>query len=272
MSGRHFIKCQILIYIGRLAIRYDLRKSGSHTIDQAQVIENKRGRLQKLIDMFEHQADSHLLRHKALDNVPITLLTDYSEFDNVDVLDDSDSHTSPQLFPFVSPPILQFSDDSSVDQTNAEDLSILLPSSLSWGWCVKHHLQEAKLQVTQANDAIHSVRLALGFKSALFRDHVRPANTQRTKTRAWDTIHSVDSTVHQHARNYSMACEAYLWIHQAYSILEKLPRLHVSDLHVGTAIINAAEVGQRNRQLPWIWSFGNTVNEHGTWMHECNYQ
>ena len=178
--------------------------------------------------MFEHQADSHLLRHKALDNVPITLLADYSEFDNVDVLDDSDSHTSLQLFPFVSPPILQFSDDSSVDQTNAEDLSILLPSSLGWGWCIKHHLQalaekEAKLRVAQANDAIHSVRLALGFKSALFRDHVRPANTQRTKTRAWDAIHSVDSTVHQHAQNYSMAREAYLRIHQAYSISEKLP-------------------------------------------------
>ena len=227
--------------------------------------------------MFEHQADSHLLRHKALDNVPITLLTDYSEFDNVDILDDSDSHTSPQLLPSVSPPVLQFSDDSSVDQTNTEDLSILLPSSLGWRWCVKHNLQalaekEAKLRIAQANDAIHSVRLALGFKSALFRDHVRPANTQRTKTRAWDAIHSVDSTVHQHARNYSMAREAYLRIQQAYPISAKLPPLHVSDLHVGTAIINAAEVGQRNRQLPWIWSFGNTVNERGTWMHECRYR
>ena len=238
------------------------------------MIENKRGRLQKLIEMFEHPADSHLLRHKALDNVPITLLTDYSEFDNVDVLDDSDSHTSPQSFPSISPPILYFSDDSSVDQTNAEDLSILLPSSLGWGWCVKHHLQdlakkEAKLRIAQANDAIHSIRLALGFKSALFRDHVRPTNTQRTKTRAWDAIHSVDATVHQHARHYSMAREAYLRIQQAYSISPKLPQLHVADLRVGTTIINAAEVGQRNRQLPWIWTFGNSVDEHGTWMHEC---
>ena len=191
----------------RLAIRYDLRTSGMHTIDKAQVIENKRGRLQKLIEMFEHQADSHLLRHKALDNVPITLLTDYSEFDDVDMLDDSGSQTSPQS---VSPPILRFSDESSVNQINAEDLSILLPSSLGWGWCVDHHLQalaekEAKLRIAQANDAIHSMRLALGFKSALFRGQVRAANTQRTKTRAWDAIHSVDATVHQHARNYSMA-------------------------------------------------------------------
>ena len=141
MSGQDLLKCWILIYICRLAIRYELRKSRLHTIDRAQVIENKRGRLQKLIEMFEHQADSHLLHHKALDNVPITLLTDYSEFDNVDILDDSDSHTSPHLFPSISPPILHFSDDSSVDQTNAENLSILLPSSLGWGWCVQNHLQ-----------------------------------------------------------------------------------------------------------------------------------
>ena len=227
--------------------------------------------------MFEHQADSHLLRHRALDNVPIMLLTDYSEFDTVDILDDSDSHTSPQLLSSVTPPILHFSDDSSIDQTNAEDLSILLPSSLGWGWCVKNHLQslaqkEAKLRIAQANDAIHNVRLALGFKSALFRDHVRPANTQRTKTRAWDAIHSIDTTVHQHARNYSMAREAYLRIQEAYSIGTKLPQLHVADLHVGTTVINATEVGQRNRQLPWIWSFGHTVKEHGTWMHECQYE
>jgi hypothetical protein len=134
----------------RLAIRYELRKSGSHTIDKAQVIENKRSRLQKLIEMFEHQADSYLLRHKALDNVPIALLTDYSEFDNVDALDDSESQTPPQLLSPISPPAPHFSDDSSIDQINAEDLSILLPSSLGWQWCIKNNLQglaekEAKL-------------------------------------------------------------------------------------------------------------------------------
>ena len=69
-----------------------------------------------------------------------------------------------------------------------------------------------------------------------------------------------------------MAREAYLRIQQAYSILPKLPQLHVADLRVGTTIINAAEVGQCNRQLPWIWTFGNSVHEHGTWMHECKYR
>ena len=67
-----------------------------------------------------------------------------------------------------------------------------------------------------------------------------------------------------------MAREAYLQIQEAYPVGPELPQLQVADLRVGTTIINAAEVGQRNRQLPWIWSFGSTVDEHSTWMHECN--
>lgn len=221
--------------------------------------------------MFERQADSYILRHKDLENVQIVSLTDYSQFDDVDVLDDSESQIPPTTSLGVSNHLLHSSDSSGIE---AEDLPILLPSSLGWEWCVRNNAQslaenEAKLRSAQANDAIHSMRIALGFKSALFRGQVRPANTQRTKTRAWDAIHSVDATVHHHARNYSMAREAYLKIQQAYHIGPDLPQLHLSDLRVGTAILDAAEVGQRNTQLPWIWSFGTTVDSDGTWMDEC---
>jgi hypothetical protein len=54
--------------------------------------------------------------------------------------------------------------------------------------------KEAKLCVAQDNDAIHSMRLVLGFKSALFHGQVQQANTQWTKTWAWDAVHSVDTT------------------------------------------------------------------------------
>jgi hypothetical protein len=242
----------------------------TYTVEKAQVIENKRSRLQKLIDMFERQADSYILHHRALENVPIASLTDYSEFDSVDMPDDS------ELSPPVPQRVHNFSDGLGIDHIHPEDISILLPSSLGWEWCILHNSQalaekEAKLRIAQANDAIQSMRLALGFKSALFRGHVRPANTQRTKTRAWDAIHSVDATVHQHARTYSMAREAYLQIREAYRVGPDLPQLHVADLRVGTAIIDAAKVGQRNTQLPWIWSFGSTGDEHGTWMEECKH-
>jgi hypothetical protein len=234
-------------------------------------MENKRGRLQRLIDMFEHQADAHLLHHRSTDNALVSPLSDYAEFDHVDNSGESDL-PHPTNTPTLE--ALRSSDGSGTDETNAENISILLPSSIGWEWCVQHGVRslaekEARLRHAQANDAIHSMRLALGFKSTLFRDQVRHANTQRTKTRAWDAIHSVDITVHQHARNYSMARDAYLNIQHAYEGGPDLPQLRSEDLRVNTAILGATQVGQRNAQLPWIWGFGLTVDSDDTWMDEC---
>ncbi|KAI9445835.1 hypothetical protein BJY52DRAFT_1228635 [Lactarius psammicola] len=160
---------------------------------------------------------------------------DYSEFDHVDSVDGSSvSHTTGPSSPthcYTS----HTSDGSGINNVNAEDISILLPSTLGW-------------------ECMH---LALGFKSALFHD-------QWTKTQAWDAIHSVNTTVHQHAQNYSM-------IRDAYEGGPELPELRLEeDLHVNTAILGAMQVGQCNTQLSWIWSFGTTVDQDGTWMDEFN--
>jgi hypothetical protein len=47
--------------------------------------------------------------------------------------------------------------------------------------------------------------------------------------------------------------------------------LQLKDLWVNTAILGAAEVGQQNQQLSWIWSFGTSNHEDGTWMDDCEY-
>ena len=49
----------------------------------------------------------------------------------------------------------------------------------------------------------------------------------------------------------------------------ELPELAPADLRVSTAILGAAEVGQRNKQLPWIWSFGISDIQDGSWMDDC---
>jgi hypothetical protein len=259
----------ILTYASRQAIKYELRTLGSElTAEKAQIIENKRSRLQKLIDMFSYQADAHILHHKDADDLRILPLLQYSEFDYVDIMDDADMDADTPTHHSYS------SDHSGIDGTNAEDIPILLPSSLGWDWCVQHNVKdlakkEAKLRHAQANDAIHNMRLALGYKSALFRNEVRPANTQRTKTRAWTKVHNADTAVHQYARHYSMAREAYLQIKRAYSGGPELPQLQIKDLRIKTAILGSKEVGQRNTQLPWIWSFGTTIDKDESSMNEC---
>jgi hypothetical protein len=66
-----------------------------------------------------------------------------------------------------------------------------------------------------------------------------------------------------------MARDAYMKIQVAYEDGLELPQLCSEDLRISTTILGAAQVGQRNTQLPWIWSFGVTIEEDGTWMDEC---
>ncbi|KAH8985052.1 hypothetical protein EDB86DRAFT_2810433 [Lactarius hatsudake] len=272
-----WIACGIKIQELQLAIRYQLRAHGLRvTTEEAQIIENKRSHLQKLIDMFEHQGDSFLLHQQPSDDSLISLLGDYDEYDHVDDLgvpgETDDNHlgyASHRRTP-------QALDGSGMDGLNPEDAPILLPSSLGWEWCIRHGAQslagkEVQLRHAQASESIHRICLALGFKSALFRTHVRPAHTQQTKTRAWNAIHSVDTNVHEHARIYSMARDAYHKIQQASVNLPDLPKLRAEDLHVATLVLGSEPVGQRNRQKSWIWGFGHTVEDDGTWMDDCRF-
>jgi hypothetical protein len=247
-----------------LAIKYKLRTHRSEpSIDEAQIIENKRTRLQILINAFEHQADMFLVLDTMAETPPISSFGDYDEFDHAD----GDSTTAP-------PRSLRAPDVSGMDSANTEDIQILLPSSFGWKWCVSHNakslaVKEAQLRHAQANDAIHQIRLALGFKSALFRTQVRPANTQQTKTRAWNAIHNVDTTLTEHARMYSMARDAYRNLRNKTTIAAELPPLHPEDLHVATLVLGSERTGQRNKQQSWIWSFGQTTEDDGTWMDDC---
>ncbi|KAI9443808.1 hypothetical protein H4582DRAFT_1807499 [Lactarius indigo] len=267
-----WISCGLKIQELQLAIRYQLRSQGSRlTIEDSQVLENKRNRIQKLIDMFEHQADTFLHHHQDTDDVPVWSMGDYAEYDNVD---DIDGSGNPGLGPSGHYHGAPTSDGSGMESSNVEDIPLLLPSSLGWEWCSSRGIKslamkEAKLRYAQANDSIHRIRLALGFKSALFRTQVRDARTQKTKTRAWTAVHGVDSTVHEHARNYCMARDAYLRVQEESGDFPELPPLHPTDLCISTTILGAAQVGQCNKQLPWIWSFGVSERHDGTWMDEC---
>jgi hypothetical protein len=224
--------------------------------------------------MFEHQADSIFLHQDHAADSPISSLGDYDEYDHADDPVNS-SDTNPQHPGTTSHPTpTSTSDGSGMEGNIPEDVPVLLPSSLGWEWCLRHGVQslavkEAQLRHAQASDSIHKIRLALGFKSALFRTQVRPANTQQTKTRAWNAIHSVDTTVHEHARIYSMARDAFRKIRHAFPDVLALPQLRIEDLHVATLILGSEKVGQRNKQRSWIWSFGQTTDDDGTWMDDC---
>jgi hypothetical protein len=110
--------------------------------------------------MFEYQADAFLLQQKPMNIID---LADYAQYDHVNNIDNS-------KFARIT---LQISNAFGSGGHNAEDIPVLLPSTLEGEWCTSHGakslaIKEAKLCCAQANDSIHGICLALGFKSALF--------------------------------------------------------------------------------------------------------
>ena len=83
---------------------------------------------------------------------------------------------------------------STNGSADAEYISLHLPSHLGRDWCDGNAAEalakaEIHLREGQLNDSLHHIRIALGHKSYLFRQDVRPACTQRLKTRAWAEVH-----------------------------------------------------------------------------------
>ena len=250
-----------------MAIKHKLRTSKSElSLHDSQTIENKWTRLQVLINTFEKQVDTILVPTAFAKDASISSLGDFGDFDHLGC---DDERTTPDHS-------LRMQDGSGMAAGNPEDIPILLPSSIGLKACLSHHAKslatkECKLRHAQANDAIHQIRLALGFKSALFRTHVRPANTQQTKTRAWNAVHNVDSTLSEHARIYSMARDAYHKLNNKASVKSAMPPLNKEDLYIATMILGSEITGQRNTQKSWIWGFGNITADDGTWMDDCEF-
>jgi hypothetical protein len=66
-----------------------------------------------------------------------------------------------------------------------------------------------------------------------------------------------------------MARDSYRTIREAYSSGPDLPELQPNDLHIATMVLGSNQAGQRNTQKSWIWGFGKTVEDDGTWMDDC---
>ncbi|KAH9013468.1 hypothetical protein EDB85DRAFT_1841163, partial [Lactarius pseudohatsudake] len=105
---------------------------------------------------------------------------------------------------------------------------------------------ELHLREGQLNDSLHHLHISLGHKSYLFRHDVRPARTQRLKTRAWAEVHAAESTVQHHARVYTHARQAMVDLGAGSSLLDRYKVLRCQDLSVETSIIAPHVRGQRN--------------------------
>ena len=256
----------------RLSLQALVRKVGSRpSLDQKRDIAMKRARLQERIDAFQRQAANVFQAvteggdDGSWDSTPVREPHVGVEFDGIG--EDDDDGELPSAT----------EEHAQTGHADAETMPFNLPSHLGRDWCNRNAAEdlakaELRLREGQLNDSLHHIRIALGHKSYLFRNDVRPARTQRLKTRAWAGVHAVESTVQHHARVYTRARQAMVDLGAAANILDRYKVLRRQDLSVKTTVLAPDVRGQRNKSLPWFWTMDVRRDaDVGEWMEDCEY-
>jgi hypothetical protein len=264
----------------RLSLQALVRKIGSHpTPDQQRDITLKRARLQDRVDAFQKQAANFI---QAVSDGGDDSFEDTSErevdigieFDGID--EDEDNECTPSASEESEHRHMQSSENGPTNSSvDAEHILLHLPSNLGCNWRntnAAEDLSKAELSLRQGqlNDTLHHIRIALGHKSYIFRKDIRPARTQRLKTRAWAEVHAAESTVQHHARVYMRSRQAIVDLGASPSLLDQYKVLTRQDLSVKTSIIAPHVRGQRNQSLPWFWTMDVRRDaDVGEWMEDC---
>lgn len=131
---------------------------------------------------------------------------------------------------------------------------------------------QLQLEIGQANDSLHKLRLSIGHKSFLYRHRVRQAPNYNMRTRSWDSVRSLESTVSYNANIYKACREAMVALGADNATLRKYKELSREDLKTDTAIMCANEPGHRNDRMSWIWHIRNPEAQgNPTWLNERMY-
>ena len=161
--------------------------------------------------------------------------------------------------------------------TTIEQAVIWLPSSFTKAERVKMGLEEvaeveAELQEGQANDALEALQAGLAEKSLRFRTEVKPAKSQKTMTRAWDSIHRADKQIQGAVQCYHLAQSALEGLGVFSGLLSWYKEIQQKDLKMSRDVVEENRVGQRSSELPWFWRLDTKWdNDRGEFLKECKY-
>ena len=257
-----------LLHIIRYALQseiHGLRRS-SPTKDQTW-IQDKRELLQAKIEAFHSQAPQFI----QLDTAPTTTQAQLEKsFDNLGLnLEESDEEAL-----FLDDELGWEEGDR---ETPIEQVKLWLPSSFTKLERVQMGIEriatvEIELWEGQANDALEALRASLAEKSLRFRTEVKPAKSQKTMTRAWDSIHKADKQIRDAVHHYQLARSALGELGAPRELLSQYQGIQKKDLKMSRDIVEENRVGQRSSELPWFWRLdGKWDNDRGEFVKECKY-
>ena len=255
--------------IPRHTLRSDIQALGKKPQLKDQThIQEKREVLQKKIDSF-HQQALHLF---CLDT---TSIIDQST-GTLEVVELDPEESDEEAF-FLDEKAEWEEEEAEVP---AEKVRLWLPSSFMKAERGKMGLgrveeAEAKLREGQANDALEALRSGLAEKSLRFRTEVKPANSQKTMTRAWDSIHRADKQIKGAVWCYHLAQNALEGLGVSDELLARYQEIQKKDLKMSRDVVEENRVGQHLSELPWFWRLDSKwegKEKRGEFLKECKYQ
>ena len=254
-----------------------LKKKG--TPEQQSALSEKRTKLQKEIDDFHREARIYM-PDVGDHSESVLSPDDHDEWQDDD--DDSDDegvlHPMPGSYKQVPADGPHTVVDDVVNKVMAESQLIRLPSSYGHGKCPENIAilspVEKDLRMGQANDSLHSVRLAVAEKSYSYRKKVRngstnPNTSYRGRRKAFDDAHAIDADIRKHARIYESARKALMVLGLSEEEESTYRPLKPGDTHASTAVVDFNARGQRNEGLSWIWQTPKALTNTSAWMEEC---
>lgn len=252
-----FASCFFLAHLMCGCERIDM---ALHTRTSEAVTEKQRSELQDDVDSFLASAP-FTWSHPSPSPPDIPDDEDASSSDGSDWLSDD----------------LDSEDEAANVGSNPEKAFLPLPSQLG-----NHYFEdpiiaalateEKNLRVKQASEALQQLRLSLGLKSALFKTSVAPAKSQKTKTRAWRGVKTVETNVRRYAKLYRGARQALLRLGAATSVMEKFPDLKKEDLKMSRDVVEENRVGQKSDHVPWIWRIDcGLISDQDTLLQESEH-
>lgn len=130
---------------------------------------------------------------------------------------------------------------------------------------------EKSLRIGQANDALHQVRLNIGYKALVFRVDVRQStHSQQKKTRAWAAVSSVERVIRVQARLYRRCYRTMKDLPDTAEFFRDYHELKKEDLTARTSVLAPGGRHLRDSQLAWFWMLGvERQTDPNDWMTNC---
>src|SRR5882757_723885 len=178
---------------------------------------------------------------------------------------------------------VQHADDDDLgwidDEIPAEDMGLWMPSLVPPDRAASIGLaalqaEELELRKGQVNDCLEKLRLALGHKAIIYRQHFRSADYVWTGTRSKQEAQCCRLKIEKYVRSYQRARSAMqrLGVDQDTLLNGAYQEILPEQLSVDKEVTEENQFGQGSDRLAWFWRVNNAQeSQKDAWMDECEW-